>query len=106
MSTGVVEVVCSDKLPHGTQQLVDLLRQGVCSGQFHPFRGPLRTQDGQIIDGDCNQNHVLSVEQIINMDWLVDGIVGTIPTYDELTDESKATVDMVGISRLVKETQL
>ncbi len=106
MSTGVVDVVCSDKLPHGTQQLVDLLRQGVCSGQFHPFRGPLHTQDGQIIDGDCNQNHVLSVEQIINMDWLVDGIVGTIPAYDELTDESKATVDMVGISRLVKDTQL
>lgn len=39
----------------------------------------------------------LSFEQIINMDYLADNIVGSIPSYDELTPMGKATVDAVGI---------
>ena len=37
------------------------------------------------------------MEQIISMDYLADNVIGSIPTYDELSDVGKATVDMVGI---------
>ena len=31
------------------------------------------------------------------MDWLVDNIVGSIPTYEELSEAAKATVGIVGV---------
>ena len=34
---------------------------------------------------------------ITNMDYLVDNVIGSIPTYDELTPIGKATVDTIGI---------
>ena len=31
------------------------------------------------------------------MDWLVENVVGALPSYEQLTDEGKATVDLVGV---------
>jgi hypothetical protein len=47
----------------------------------------------------------LSMEQIIAMDWLADNISGSIPDYQDLNEIGKATVDMVGIDRLLREKQ-
>lgn len=94
MSAGVVELLCSSQLPDSTRKFAELLERAICSGICNPFRGPLTTQDGRIIDGE---RHFLSLEQIIRMDWLVDHVVGDIPTYEQLSDEGKATVDIVGV---------
>lgn len=100
MSSGVVEVLCSSKLPDSTRKLSELLEQAICAGICHPFRGPLTTQEGTVIDGE---GHFLSLEQIISMDWLVHNVVGTIPTYEQLSDEGKATVDIVGVERATED---
>ena len=63
-----------------------MLRDSICSG-VEPFRGPLFNQEGKEIIGD---QQTLSLEQIINMDWLVENVVGRIPLYDELDDTGKA----------------
>ena len=47
----------------------------------------------------------LSLEQIINMDWLVENIEGSIPVYEELNDTGKATVGIVGIDLFTEERQ-
>lgn len=91
MSAGMVDVVVSEKLPDGVKRLVSLLRSGICSGSCTPFHGPFRLQDGRIMDAD------LTFEQIVNMDWLVDNVVGGIPAYEELNDVGKATVGIVGV---------
>lgn len=97
MSAGVVELCCSEKVPPSTRKLADLLQDSIRADLCHPFRGKLYTQDGREIDGD------LSPEQIINMDWLVENVEGSIPVYDELTEMGKATVDMVGVEPAVKD---
>ena len=94
MSAGVVELCCSDKLPDSAQKLAAILRDGICSGNCHPFRGPLYAQGGRQVIGASD---TLSTEDIINMDWLVDNIVGAIPTYEELSEAAKATVGIVGV---------
>ena len=94
MSAGVVELCCSDKLPDSTQKLAAILRDGICSGNCHPFHGPLYAQGGRQIIGASD---TLSTEDIINMDWLVDNIVGSIPAYEELSEAAKATVGIVGV---------
>ena len=94
MSAGVVELCCSDKLPDSAQKLAAILRDGICSGNCHPFRGPLYAQGGRQVIGASD---TLSTEDIINMDWLVDNIVGSIPAYEELSEAAKATVGIVGV---------
>ena len=94
LSSGVVDLRCSYRLPDCTRKLADLLRDGIRSGLCHPFRGPIYDQRGtlQVEDGDT-----LDVERIITMDWLADNVVGSIPAYEALSDTGKATVGIVGV---------
>lgn len=101
LSSGVVDLRCSFRLPDSTRKLADLLRDGIRSGSCHPFRGPIYDQSGhkQVAEGD-----ILDVERIITMDWLVENVVGSLPAYDELSPTGKATVGIVGVDA-TKEKQ-
>lgn len=94
LSAGVVGLHCSNKLPQSAKKLAALLHDGICSGSCSPFRGPLYAQDGRQIIGE---KQTLGTEDIINMDWLSDNIVGSIPAYEQLSDTGKATVGIVGV---------
>jgi basic membrane lipoprotein Med (substrate-binding protein (PBP1-ABC) superfamily) len=100
MSAGVVSVQCSDKVPDGAKKLTNLLRDGICSGVCDPFRGPLYAQDGRLLAANGES---LTLEEIINMDWLVENIVGNIPAYQELNDMGKATVGIVGVQQATQQ---
>ena len=97
MTTGVVDLRCSGLLPEGVQRMANFLRRGICGGTCHPFSGPIYTQSGRTVRGET-QDGCLSPEQIAGMDWLADNVEGALPTYDQLTQEGKATVDLVGVS--------
>ena len=100
MASGVVGVECSDRIPAATKRLAELLQRGICAGACDPFRGPIFAQGGRVID---SEDHLLTPEQIIGMDWLVDCVDGELPRYWELNDTAKATVDMVGVEKSTKE---
>ena len=93
MSAGVVELICSNNLPEGVRKLTEVLKSSICTGIFSPFCGPFRTQSGKIIDPE---GFGLSLEEIINMDWLADNVVGSIPKYEQLNEDGKATVESAG----------
>lgn len=95
MTAGVVDLRCSGLLPESTRKLADFLRKGICAGVCEPFTVPIYTQNGWTIHGENNNS--LSPEQIVSMDWLVENVVGALPSYEQLTDEGKATVDLVGV---------
>lgn len=94
MSAGVIDVICSQKLPAATAKLVDLLKKTICSGDFNPFSGALYSQDGVVLEQD---DAVLMPEDIITMDWLAENVIGSIPTIDELKDEAKPIVLLQGL---------
>ena len=97
MSAGVIEMHCSEKVPPSTRRLAELLQNSIRTNLLRPFQGQLCTQEGQELDGE------LTPEQIIGMDWLAQNVEGSIPAYEELNETGKATVDMVGVERAVKE---
>ena len=99
LSADVIGVECFSVLPESVRRLAAMLRDSICSG-VEPFRGPLFNQEGKEIIGD---QQTLSLEQIINMDWLVENVVGRIPLYDELDDTGKATADVVGLEAVTGE---
>ena len=106
MSAGVVDVWCSDSLQTPTRRLVDFLKESIRQNICIPFLTPLTTQSGDVIG---EKQKALTLEEIINMDYLVDNVVGEIPKYADLSPMGKATVDTAGIEKsqndIVKEAQ-
>lgn len=73
MSAGVVGVDCSEKLPDSTRKLAELFRDNISRGLIRPFKGRIYSQSSRAMDGE------LSMEQIIQMDWLAENIEGALP---------------------------
>ena len=96
MSAGVVDIIYSQSLSIPSRRFCDLLKESIKNDVCIPFLTPLFTQSGEAI-GETQKS--LTLDQIINMDYLVENVIGKIPSYDELTDMGKATVEMAGIEQ-------
>ncbi len=94
MSAGVVEMRYSDKLPDTTLKMAEFLGRTFRAGLCEPFRGPLHSQSGQELIG---KGQALSPEQIIDMSWLNENVIGSIPAWDELDESAKLTVGIAGV---------
>ncbi len=96
MSARVIDVICSRNLPIGTQRLIELLKTTIMNGEFNPFTGVLYSQEG-IVQPDEEKS--LTPDEIVNMDWLAENVVGKIPTMDELLDSAIPVVMQQGIEK-------
>ena len=94
MSAGVIDVWFSDELSMSTRRFIDFLKESIKANICIPFLTPLVTQSGEVIGEDQKS---LTLDQIINMDYLAENVIGEIPKYNDLTDMGKATVDTAGI---------
>lgn len=97
MSSGMIDVICSNHLPSGTVKLIELLKKSICSGDFNPFSGTIYSQDGPVRQ---NMSDSITVEEIVTMDWLADNIIGSIPTMDDLAEDAKPVVQVQGITKV------
>ena len=93
MSAGVVELICSNHLPESVKKLVGILQNAICDGTYSPFQGLINKQGGERLE---NRDGVLSLQQIIDIDWLLENIEGEIPEYESLSEEGKETVKNAG----------
>lgn len=100
ISAGVVDILCSASMPVSTKKLTYFLRESIGRANCRPFMGKIIKQDGSVIETPGQQ---MSLEEIINMDYLVENVVGDIPSYEELKEEAKSTVDVVGIDKIIQE---
>lgn len=70
MDSGIVDFFYSKRLvPRETQKLLDFLKKMIINGTFHPFAGPIYSQDGVL---RVKQDQLATREQIVGMDWFVD----------------------------------
>ncbi len=96
MQSGAIGVIVDDSLPVGVRQLAELLHRGIADGSILPFERAIRSQDGTVrSDG----SHFFQPEEIMRMDWLVDSVDGTLPTYDELLPMARPIVRLQGVYR-------
>jgi len=65
----------SDKLPKDVVDAVKAREDELRKGAFHPFTGPVRTNDGKVVV----ESGPLSDEQLSKMDYYVEGVVGKVP---------------------------
>ncbi len=65
----------SDKLPKDVVDAVKGREDELREGAFHPFTGPVRSNDGKVVI----ETGALSDEQLSKMDYYVEGVVGKVP---------------------------
>ena len=100
MSSGVIDVILSQKLTYYSDKLVRILRREIISGDLLPFEGPLKSQDGQLRAGEST---VLTSREIITMDWLADNVVGEIPALKTMQDSARKTVKISGVETATRD---
>ena len=93
MSAEVIDVICSQNLPHGTHRLLAFLKNSIKTGDFQPFVGPIYDQDGSVV---CGEYESLPPEEIITMSWLAENVIGHLPEFGELTEEAQTLVRLQG----------
>lgn len=98
-SAGVIDVIYSSHLPVDTKKLINIVKHDISHGVFHPFTGPITDQNGTI---RCEETDIIKPEDIITMDWLVDNVVGEIPTIDSLEDTAQTVVELRGVEATEK----
>jgi len=63
-------------VPDDVKSLVEQKKQDIISGKYNPFSGPLYDQEGNL---RVKAGEVVSDEELLNMQWFVQGVIGTIP---------------------------
>ena len=102
MSSDVVGIRFSDQLPRGTRYLGELIQKAIRMGVCRPFYDPQPDENGKL--EWHNIKATMGIEDIIGMDWLESNIVGCIPAYDQLSDKTKALVDVIGVGPARKDS--
>lgn len=95
LASGAVSILLSRRVPQGTRQLSDLLRNALWNGRISPFAGEIRIQGGQRLHFEG----AVSPHQLATMDWLAENVTGSIPSAEELTDSGRELVRVQGLGR-------
>ena len=96
MDSGVIDVQMTDLVPEGTRTLAASLMDQIRAGALLPFQRALVSQDG-IMRNDGSRD--LTTRELLMMDYLMDGVEGTIPSYEELLPMSRALVRELGLHK-------
>ncbi|MCK8059199.1 MULTISPECIES: BMP family ABC transporter substrate-binding protein [unclassified Fusibacter] len=73
LASGALDIYLNkSKVPADTVKLVELMKKMMIQDMFHPFTGPIYDSKGVI---KVESDDTLSVDEILNMDWFVDGVI-------------------------------
>lgn len=94
MSSGVIDLFCSKNVPYGVKRLANHLKNDITQREIVPFYGEIYDQNGELRNKDEKE---MQPRDIMNMDWLVDNIVGNIPSMEHFIDNAKTVVELKGV---------
>lgn len=96
MDSGVIDIELSDKLPAGVRMMAQLLRKNMIEGTLDPFARKIIAQDGTV-KNDGTQ--FLTPKERLNMDWLCENVIGSIPKFEQILPRSRTMVRELGVYR-------
>jgi len=83
---GVVQIVKSRRLPESVRRLNNILTKGIVDGSLSPFTGTIINQQGDII---TKHGGLMSLSEIMKINYLEDNVIGEIPTVDKLNKKAQ-----------------
>ena len=96
LSSGVVDLIISKKLPMQVARLVHTLKVMMRTNRFVAFDGGISSQDGRF---QSEPDQELDIDDIIKMDWLCENVVGKIPSKEELRERARPIVELKGVKQ-------
>ena len=96
MDSGVIDIALSDKLPAGVRALAELLRKSMIDGTLDPFARKIVSQDGTVQNDGTK---ILTPKDRLNMDWLCENVIGSIPPFEQILPMSRTMVRELGVYR-------
>jgi len=63
-------------VPDEVKALVEEKKKALLDGSLHPFAGPVKKQDGEVVFAE---GVIPTIDELESMDWFVEGVIGTIP---------------------------
>lgn len=94
MSAGVVDLITSNNVPLGLRHLTEYMKKCIHSNDAYPFFDEIEDQDGNI---HGKKDQPLALEEVMNMDWLVSNIIGSLPDISELIEGAQTMVALRGV---------
>jgi len=94
MSAGVIDLVYSKHIPLGVKRLAEHMAYDISIGGIVPFYGEIYAQDGTLKN---KAEEAMSPDAIMKMDYLVENVLGDIPTIDLLNEKAKFVVELKGV---------
>ncbi|MBR6165359.1 MAG: BMP family ABC transporter substrate-binding protein [Clostridia bacterium] len=94
LGSHIVDVVFSARFDPYAARIINHFRQELKEGTFSPFEGEIRDQSGTL---RCEADRMLTPAEILCMDYLVDNIVGSFPSEQEMIESARPLVRLQGI---------
>lgn len=66
----------NEAVPEKVVRATDAVKSGIASGEVVPFVGPIKNQAGEIV---VPEGESLSDDELLKMDWYVEGVQGRLP---------------------------
>lgn len=96
MDTDVVDIIYTKSgLPRETIQTIKFMKEMIINGTYHPFRGPLYDNKAVL---RLDEGHNLAPEDILTMDWFVEGVLGSIPSINA-SDINHPLMELQGVKK-------
>lgn len=96
LSSKAIDVIFSNKIPSGIRRLIKLLKDDIKSGRLNPFACEIHNQNGELVN---EEKHIMTPEEIINMDWFTENVSGYIPDVSELDEGCHELISHLGVKR-------
>lgn len=94
MDSGLLDFFYARNIvPRDTQKLLETFKSAIMANIFSPFSGPIYDSAGilQVEDGETATH-----DQIVNMDWLVEGVLGELPVIGDFRNMSDLFTGKMG----------
>ncbi len=96
MDSGVIDLQLSEHLPDGVRSMANILTHALRLGMLDPFFRRITAQDGRLINDGTRK---LPFDEILQMDWLCQNVVGEIPKFEDILPYSRDMVRELGVYR-------
>jgi hypothetical protein len=80
--------------------MADHIKHDISTGDVAPFYGEILAQDGSVKNKERQE---MKPEDIMQMDWLVENVIGTLPAIGELVEGAKPVVEEKGVEEIKTE---
>ncbi|MFD3156640.1 BMP family ABC transporter substrate-binding protein [Haloimpatiens sp. FM7330] len=80
MDSGIIDVIYSNRyIPKRSQMLIELFKKMILEKEFNPFTGPIFDCEGNL---KIKESNSAAYEDLLSMDWFVDGVESIVDPYN------------------------